>query len=99
VEPADAPDQAKRHTREKVWERHVGRARPIPARQLRTIARECIERHVDRQQLEFLRAAEKSERELLTVSRDISRKREARMDQLHRRRMTDGTTGDLAALR
>jgi len=37
----------------------------IPARQLRTIVRECIERHVDQRQLEFLRTAEKFERELL----------------------------------
>lgn len=38
----------------------------IPARKLRELVRECIERHVDRQKLEFLRIAEKSERELLT---------------------------------
>jgi len=37
----------------------------IPAAKLRTLVRECIERHVDRQQLELLRVAEKSERELL----------------------------------
>jgi hypothetical protein len=37
----------------------------IPARQLRELVRDCIERHVDRQQLELLRVAEKSERELL----------------------------------
>jgi hypothetical protein len=37
----------------------------IPARQLRAIVRECIERHVDRRQLEILRTAEESERELL----------------------------------
>jgi hypothetical protein len=39
----------------------------IPARKLRELVRQCIERHVDQQQLEFLRAAEKSERELLTA--------------------------------
>jgi hypothetical protein len=38
----------------------------IPAQQLRTIVRERIERHVDQQQLAVLRAAEESERELLT---------------------------------
>jgi hypothetical protein len=37
----------------------------IPARQLRELVRACIERHVDRQQLDLLRVAEKSERELL----------------------------------
>jgi hypothetical protein len=38
----------------------------IPGRKLRESVRECIERHVDKQKLEFLRVAEKSERELLT---------------------------------
>jgi hypothetical protein len=38
----------------------------IPAAKLREIARECIERHVDQRQLAMLRAAEESERELLT---------------------------------
>ena len=37
----------------------------IPARQLRALVRECIERHVDKQQLEILRIAEASEREML----------------------------------
>ena len=35
------------------------------SRKLREIVRDCIERHVDQQQLEVLRAAEKSEREIL----------------------------------
>jgi hypothetical protein len=39
----------------------------IPAAQLRTLVRECIERHVDKQQLEILRTAEKSEREMLAM--------------------------------
>jgi hypothetical protein len=39
----------------------------IPARKLRELVREVINRHVDQQQLEFLRTAEKSERELLTA--------------------------------
>jgi len=39
----------------------------IPARKLRELVRDVINRHVDQQQLEFLRAAEKSERELLTA--------------------------------
>ena len=39
----------------------------IPAAQLRTLVRECIERHVDQQQLEILRTAEKSEREMLAI--------------------------------
>jgi hypothetical protein len=37
----------------------------IPAHQLRQLVRECIERHVDQQQLALLRVAEESERELL----------------------------------
>ncbi len=37
----------------------------IPARQLRELVRQCIERHVDQEQLKILRAAEESERELL----------------------------------
>jgi hypothetical protein len=37
----------------------------IPADKLRALVRECIERHVDQHQLSILRAAEKSERELL----------------------------------
>jgi hypothetical protein len=37
----------------------------IPARRLRELVRECIERHVDHQQLELLRTAEASEREML----------------------------------
>jgi hypothetical protein len=37
----------------------------IPAHQLRQLVRECIERHVDQQQLTLLRAAEESERDLL----------------------------------
>jgi hypothetical protein len=39
----------------------------IPARKLRELVREVINRHVDQQKLEFLRTAEKSERELLTA--------------------------------
>jgi hypothetical protein len=38
----------------------------IPAAQLRELVKECIERHVDQQQLEILRTTEASERELLT---------------------------------
>jgi hypothetical protein len=38
----------------------------IPAPKLRELVKECIERHVDRQQLEILRITEASERELLT---------------------------------
>jgi len=37
----------------------------IPARQLRALARECIERHIDQEQLKILKIAEESERELL----------------------------------
>jgi hypothetical protein len=37
----------------------------IPARQLRTLCREVIERHIDKDKLAFLRTAEASERELL----------------------------------
>jgi hypothetical protein len=37
----------------------------IPAHQLRALVRECIERHVDQEQLGILRTAEESERELL----------------------------------
>jgi hypothetical protein len=39
----------------------------IPARKLRELVRDVISRHVDQQKLEFLRTAEKSERELLTT--------------------------------
>jgi hypothetical protein len=38
----------------------------IPARKLRELVRQCIERHVDQEQLKLLRVAEQSERELLT---------------------------------
>jgi hypothetical protein len=38
----------------------------IPAAKLRELVRGCIERHVDQRQLEILRIAEKSEREILT---------------------------------
>jgi hypothetical protein len=38
----------------------------IPAQKLRELVRECIEQHIDKQQLELLRFAEQSERELLT---------------------------------
>jgi hypothetical protein len=37
----------------------------IPAAKLRELVRECINRHVDQQQLEILKAAEQSERDLL----------------------------------
>ena len=37
----------------------------IPAQKLRSLVKECIERHVDQQKLAILRAAEKSERETL----------------------------------
>jgi hypothetical protein len=37
----------------------------IPAAKLRELVRECIERHIDKQQLELLRIAEESERGLL----------------------------------
>jgi hypothetical protein len=37
----------------------------IPAQQLRGLVRECIERHVDQEQLAVLRVAEESEREIL----------------------------------
>jgi hypothetical protein len=39
----------------------------IPARQLRELVRECIERHVDQRQLEILKVAERSEREFLKM--------------------------------
>jgi hypothetical protein len=38
----------------------------IPAAKLRERVRECIERHVDKQQLAVLRIAEQSEREILS---------------------------------
>jgi hypothetical protein len=38
----------------------------IPAAELRRLVKESIEKHIDKQQLELLRIAEKSERELLT---------------------------------
>jgi hypothetical protein len=39
----------------------------IPARKLRDLVRECIERHVDQRQLEILKVAEASEREFLKM--------------------------------
>jgi hypothetical protein len=39
----------------------------IPARKLRELVRGCIERHVDRRQLEILKVAEASEREFLKM--------------------------------
>jgi hypothetical protein len=38
----------------------------IPARELRKLVRDCIERHIDQRQLELLRVAEKSERQMLS---------------------------------
>jgi hypothetical protein len=38
----------------------------IPAHQLRDLVRECIERHVDKHQIDMLRVAEASEREIIT---------------------------------
>jgi hypothetical protein len=38
----------------------------IPAAKLRQLVGECIERHVDKQQLALLRIAEESERQLLS---------------------------------
>jgi hypothetical protein len=37
----------------------------IPARQLRALVRECMERHVDQHQMKTLKVYEDSERELL----------------------------------
>ena len=45
----------------------------IPAAKLRELVRQCIERHVDKQQLELLKIVEKSERELLTKWADVVR--------------------------
>jgi hypothetical protein len=38
----------------------------IPAQKLRELVRECIERHIDKEQLKILKIAEESERDLLT---------------------------------
>jgi hypothetical protein len=38
----------------------------IPAATLRGLVRDAIERHIDKQQIDLLRIAEASERELLT---------------------------------
>jgi hypothetical protein len=54
-------------TRAKKWVGDSVELDAIPAAQLRTLCRECIEQHVDKQQLEILRAAEKSEREMLVM--------------------------------
>ena len=53
-------------TRAKKWTGTSVELDAIPAARLREIVRECINRHVDQQQLDLLRAAEESERELLT---------------------------------
>jgi hypothetical protein len=52
-------------TRAKKWTGTSVELDAIPAAQLRELVRDCIERHVDNQQLQLLRAAEKSERDLL----------------------------------
>jgi hypothetical protein len=52
-------------TRAKKWTGTSVELDAIPAAKLRELVRGCIERHVDRQQLEILKAAEESERELL----------------------------------
>jgi hypothetical protein len=53
-------------TRAKKWTGTSVELDAIPAARLRQIARQRIERHIDKQQLELLRAAEESERDLLT---------------------------------
>jgi hypothetical protein len=52
-------------TRAKKWTGTSVELDAIPAAKLREIARQCIERHIDKQQLEILKTAEQSERELL----------------------------------
>jgi hypothetical protein len=52
-------------TRAKKWIGTSVELDAIPAARLRSIVRECIERHIDQQQLAMLRTAEESERELL----------------------------------
>lgn len=49
----------------------------IPAMKLRDLVRECIERHVDKEHLEILRIAEKSERETLTKWAEVVKGRTA----------------------
>jgi hypothetical protein len=52
-------------TRSKKWTGTSVELDAIPAARLRELVRECIERHVDRQQLDLLRVAEGSERDLI----------------------------------
>ena len=52
-------------TRAKKWRGTSVELDAIPAARLRELLRECIERHVDQQQLKMLRVAEESERELI----------------------------------
>jgi hypothetical protein len=61
------PHRPTKHTdtRAKKWTGTSVELDAIPAAKLRELVRECIERHVDKQQLELLRAAEESERTLL----------------------------------
>jgi hypothetical protein len=54
-------------TRAKKWVGTSVELDAIPAAKLRELVRNCIEKHVDKQQLEILRAAEKSEREMLVM--------------------------------
>jgi hypothetical protein len=54
-------------TRAKKWVGTSVELDAIPAPKLRELVRNCIEKHVDKQQLEILRAAEKSEREMLVM--------------------------------
>jgi hypothetical protein len=52
-------------TRAKKWSGTSVELDAIPAAKLRELVRECINRHVDQQQLEILKVAEASEREFL----------------------------------
>jgi hypothetical protein len=52
-------------TRAKKWTGTSVELDAIPAAKLRELVRNCIERHIDQQQLNLLRAAEESERDLL----------------------------------
>jgi hypothetical protein len=68
VEEWNLPDRPTKmtDTRAKKWVGTSVELDAIPAMKLRTLVRECIERHIDQHQFSILRVAEESERELLT---------------------------------
>jgi len=65
MEPADAANKDEGPRAKKFGSATSVELDAIPAQKLRQLVRECIERHVDQEQLKILKVAEESERELL----------------------------------